>query len=264
MEKPTGMEWELLIAEARAVEATIVEAETFQHLYDSGSQPIRVTASDGQTWVVKGAAGERQLVNEQIVGALGRALGAPVPEIGFVRVSDELIESDATLRSPPEGFEKFRSGVWHGSVFVDGYTERKLWEHAAETENTPGFALLAFLYGWCLCEQDHQFLYRKAPPPYVISHDHGHFFRDGPDWTIESLAGAPIAAPDQKIVSNCRLSRTALENAQGALLTIDAVTAIAKAVAAPREEWGISTGERVAMAQYLFNRYTSLRAYEIE
>jgi hypothetical protein len=51
------------------------------------------------------------------------------------------------------------------------------------------FALLAILYGW-LQAQNRQFLYEK-PSKLVYSHDHGHFFPNGPNWKRSDLENPP-------------------------------------------------------------------------
>jgi hypothetical protein len=215
--------------------------------------------------VVKGAAGERQIVNEQIVGRLGSALGAPVPQIGYVRVSDEFLANEESLLKPPSGLQPFEPGDWHGSVWVDGVIEarRLLWEHAVDPANANRFARLAFLYGWCCCEQDHQFLYLKTPPHLVFSHDHGHFFCNAPDWSVRCLGEAPIAILDNKIVSNCSLGRPELTDALEVFRSVDVAEVIADAVAAPLESWGISLEERVAMAEYLYDRHATLCSLDL-
>ncbi|WP_310569318.1 HipA family kinase [Gemmatimonas sp.] len=259
------MNWESAIIAASATRPTPLLAETFQHRYDTASEPIRVTASDDRTWVVKGAAGERQIVNEQIVGRLGLALGAPVPQIGYVHVSEEFLSAEASLLKPPSGLQPFMPGDWHGSVWVDGVIEarRMLWEHAIDPANANRFARLAFLYGWCCCEQDHQFLYLKTPPHLVFSHDHGHFFCNAPDWNVQCLEEAPIAILDNKIVSNCDLGRPELTEALDAFRALDVDEVIAGAVAAPLENWGVSLEERVAMAEYLFERHARLCSLDL-
>jgi hypothetical protein len=65
----------------------------------------------------------------------------------------------------------------------------------AEGDNKYRFAAAAVMYSW-LGASDRQFIYGKAGSHKVYSVDHGHFFQNGPNWTIASLSAAP---PPQRI-----------------------------------------------------------------
>jgi hypothetical protein len=253
------MTWETLIADHVPNGQTPLEARTYQHTYSSGSAPIRVTASDGNTYVVKGPRSERQAVNDQIIGRLGMALGAPVGEVTLVSVSEEFVRINDQLLLHYPLQRPYPHGVWHGSLFRAEFSDnRLLWEHATLPENASGFALLAMLYGWGGCRVDHQFLYRKEPPPLVLSHDHGHFFPSGPNWTIDSLQNSPPAEPDFAIVQSCRLTDSDLATARATLRNLDARVEIARAVASPPDAWGITIAERVLMAEFLERGFSAL------
>ena len=102
----------------------------------------------------------------------------------------------------------------------------------------------------------------KTEPRIVFSVDHGHFFPGGPNWTIASLQGFANSStvPDPRIVRSCNLTSTEIKEAGRVLNDLDDVAVIERAVAAPLEEWILSIGERVAMAQYLVRRKRELIA----
>jgi hypothetical protein len=133
------MTWETLIADHVPNGQTPLEARTYQHTYSSGSAPIRVTASDGNTYVVKGPRSERQAVNDQIIGRLGMALGAPVGEVTLVSVSEEFVRINDQLLLHYPLQQPYPHGVWHGSLFRAEFSDnRLLWEHCYPTRERIG------------------------------------------------------------------------------------------------------------------------------
>ena len=69
--------WAVLIAQALALRGPPVRAMTYIETRSSASKPVKVSGSDGRLYFVKGGHARRQLVNDHIVGRLGKALGAP-------------------------------------------------------------------------------------------------------------------------------------------------------------------------------------------
>ncbi len=214
--------------------------------YPSCSRPVLMSCSDGNDYVVKWFNPPRMLFNDQVVGILGRLIGAPVPEVRLVSVPGSLA-TDSALRH-------IQGGICHGSQFLRQVSEsREYFTFTTVRENRSRFALLAVLYGWAFVGHDHQFLYGTQPPRLVYSHDHGHFFPRGPGWSTASLQKAPTAALDSLIIEKCDLNEDEL---QPAIQSLHKATneAIAGAVAAPPEDWGVSLDERVALAEYLASR----------
>jgi hypothetical protein len=215
------------------------------------SHAVVADCSDGQRYVVKGRQVMRPLIADHIVGRLAGIIGAPVPEVQLVDVPNELI-------SPSSYLAHFEAGTGHGSVFVPECRDWWHVEHANEADNPERFAALAVLFGWTDAG-DQQFLYSKTPPHLVWSTDHGAFFTGSSDWTVETLSAASSAAVDQWIVAGAgppsALLRAAMERLQ---LATDAV--IARVVAIPPDEWGITLDERVALADYLARRRDAILA----
>jgi hypothetical protein len=237
-----------------------VRAETYLRKWASGSRPVMFSCEDGQVYVVKSKYAGRQAINDQIVGHLGAAMGAPTGRPALVRVEQELVNAERELQDL-HGSGPFIPGVWHGSLHVGNVSDdRDSFAHQNVPENRPRFAQLAILYGWAYTGSDHQFLYAKVEPRIVFSVDHGHFFPEGPNWTIEGLQrfANTKAVPDPAIVGNCALTAAEIRAAEVALSGLDKDVVIARAVAAPLEEWVLSMEERVAMAHYLAQRHREL------
>jgi hypothetical protein len=141
-----------------------------------------IAADDGRRYWCK-ALNNRQSprvpITEQIVGRLGRLIGAPVCE-------PQLVLLDGVA-----GFE-FVSGriaepKWaHGSLALDPALEIRILENRSDDENRRRHAGIFALHDW-LAGSDPQWLYATAEDNAFYSHDHG-FYLTGPDWTDLSLA----------------------------------------------------------------------------
>jgi hypothetical protein len=191
------------------------------------------------------------IVNDQIVGRLGQILSAPVGEVALVEVPDALASAEPQMSHMP-------GGISHGSLLLLDCSERSGLDHLSLAENRARFAMLAILYGW-IGANDQQFIYENRPPHLVHSVDHGHFLPGGPNWTSASLSAAASPVPDPTIVAGAGLIddevRIALQN----LKEVNP-TAIASAVAAVPDDWGMSLDESVDVAIYLEQRQSQLVA----
>lgn len=118
------------------------------------------------------APSKKCAANEEVIGALGALIGAPVGTVTLVNVPQILIDAEPNL-------SHFQAGVSHGSLFVDSCRDSKAVEYATATDNRARLAKLAALYSLVLAS-DHQVLYDNEPPNRVHSVDHGHFFNGGP------------------------------------------------------------------------------------
>lgn len=207
-------------------------------MQDSASHPVRLIASDGAPYVVKGRQNGRMIANEQIIGALGQALGAPVADVRLIDLPDAFVRAQPELAHMPPG-------VSHGSKWIDGCTDRQDIAHVDVAENRERFAALAVLYSW-VGAGDHQFIYQKSPPNLVHSVDHGNF----------PLTGS--AAFDGRFDA-CSLERAELIPACDALQALPHGT-IAEAVARPWHDWAITEDERIDLSVNLDERRGPLAA----
>lgn len=192
---------------------------------------------------------DRVLINDQVVGRLGMALGAPVGEPCLVEIPQALLDAE------PEA-SHMAAGVAHATKLIPGCGGRMSYEHATETENRPRFARLAVLYGW-MHAQDHQVIYLDDPPHTAYSVDHGHFFPSGPMWTPATLQQASPVLPDPQIMAQCGFAISDLREAGEALSVVTDVL-IAEAIGIPPDAWGFTLADRVALAVYLSSRRMAL------
>jgi hypothetical protein len=158
-----------------------------------------------------------------------------------------LVDVPPALIAVEPALVHFTPGLAHGTEFMTGCSERAAWEHAAVVENRSRFAALALLFGW-IHGGDLQFIYENSPPHLVHSVDHGHFFPGGPDWTVDSLSGAPPAAPNGEVMAAAGLGAGDLDRRLFAEIT---ESEIAAAIAAVPDSWALAPEERVALGDYL-------------
>lgn len=136
-----------------------------------------------------------------------------------------------------------RTNVFHGSRWIEGCEYSEVIDDFGIPENRSRFALLAILYAWIQIG-DRQFLYRKQPPKLVYSHDHGVCFPT-------DLANPQTCFHvDARIKRALDLQPEEIKRAKSALRAVNDEE-IASAVAAPRDEWGVTLDDRIRIATYL-------------
>lgn len=237
---------EIAIAQPR----TIIEARTFKRGWQTKAQPALLRCSDGKDYVVKGQNAGRQIVNEQIVSRLGLLLGAPVTEVQIVDIT-KLLEVEKNLNH-------MATGTAHGALFVpDCFDSRDLLA-TSDKENRSRLVFLAVLYGWTGAN-DRQFLFRNTPPRLVYSVDHGHFFPNSPNWTVQDLLDNYYAQPDIFLSEECSFTPQEINQALDVLSHVKEAEII-DTVAFPPTDWGITIDERIMMVEYLIKRQQSLLA----
>lgn len=179
-------------------------------------------------------------INEQIVGRLGKLLGAATCEVTLVKIPEDL----AGWEFRPGA--KLRAGYVHGSLAVDNIIEGRGIEHLADDDNHRRLTTLRALAEWC-CGSDPQWLRATTEENRYYSHDHGHYFPSGPSWTIASLrAGASQGAgfPALSLDSKCA-------EELGAKLRALTIADIAQVLSALPAGWPVTDDELTEMAQYL-------------
>jgi len=246
-------DWRRLIGEAAANRPAPVIAETFIRKWQSASQPVRLRCADGNNYVVKGRQMGRMAFTDHVAARLGRAIGAPVPEaVALVDVPQELIAAN------PVEMAHMQPGVGHGTKMIDDTSDRLAIQRNNEAYNKPRFALLAVFFGW-LGGSDTQYIYSTNDPYLVYSVDHGHFFPNGPNWTMASLAAAPAAVVQPDIVQQCGLTAAEHSTACTGLTAVEPEQ-IAGAIGICPDDWGVDEPERIALAEYLHRRRAEIIA----
>ncbi len=76
-EQPTPEQWQELIVYSADRRRASASAYTFLKKWTTASAPVHLRCDDGHDYVVKGPNAGRMAVNDQIIGRLGEAFGAP-------------------------------------------------------------------------------------------------------------------------------------------------------------------------------------------
>jgi hypothetical protein len=155
----------------------------------SGAFLIR--ADDGRRYWCKtlnNLQGPRVPANEQLAGRLGSLIGAPVCEPSLVRIPHAL----AGWEFKEGTGRRLEPGWAHGSVAVDPAVETRDLASRGANENARRHAGIYALHDW-LGGSDAQWLMVGGDNAFY-SHDHGHYFPNGPAWTTSSLQQAAASA----------------------------------------------------------------------
>ena len=230
-------QWERIVKQASLNRPNPIPMVEFRQKFHSYSQPAVLMDADGQEYVVKALQHghndiHRSIVAEQIVCHLGKFLGMPVGQPVLVDIPQTLIDMNPDLKTP----YLYRSGVAHGSIRIPNCSDRIQFGQYNTPENRPRYASLAVLYGLAGCFCDWQVIASTQPPNTIYSVDHGHFFKDGPMWTVDSLRETPLAQIDPTVRQLCGLNEQEIVAAKCCLHSLQNKH-IAQAVAMPPDEW---------------------------
>ena len=111
--------WKKLIADAAGRRPAPVKALHYMGItYQSCSKPVLMACSDGQKYVVKWFSAPRMIVNDQIIGTLGNAMGAPVPEVRLIDIAPQLLAATPAI-------SHMRAGLCHGSRFLNDVSDTR-------------------------------------------------------------------------------------------------------------------------------------------
>lgn len=240
----------ILAALARAAQPVCPTAILpLQQSSSGGSGAFLVRADDEKRYWCKclgNPQGPRVPANEQIVGRLGRIIGAAVCDVSIIRIPAEL--KDWEYRPG----QRLAEGYAHGSLAIAGPFETRSIQHAGDDANPERLTSLRILADWCW-GGDHQWLYVPAEENRYFSHDHGHYFPGGPNWTIDTLRSndPSQAAPGAGTIPAQR-PEVALRIAE-VLAQMDEL-GIARALAGLPSDWPVKEDELVEMTTYLARR----------
>ncbi len=218
-----------------------------------GSGSFQARCSDGQRWWVKPLnncqGSPRIVINEFIIGRLGSLIGAPVCEVAVVHIGPDHV-----------GWE-FRAGYHLQEGFacasreVEGVHESHQLDHRNRDDNSRRHAGAFALFDWCW-GSDPQWLFEAPADERTHSHDHGHYFPNGPNWTEASLqrdvGGAHVLPQATTDLLQAEKERLAERLEQ---LTADEIAAVLRQVPA---SWPVADDELAALGAFLEQRAPSV------
>jgi hypothetical protein len=211
------------------------------------SASFLVHAGDGRDYwckAINNPASPRVPTNEQLAARVGLLLGVAV-------CVPQLVRLDGIA-----GWE-FRPGLFvqpgwaHGSLALDPAIETRSLDHRGDDDNHRRHAGFYALMDW-LHGGDSQWLYAPNDQNAYSSHDHGHFFPGGPNWTIDLLnqhrdiaaaVGFPAAGLDPQELERLAANLEAITAAQ-----------IEAEVAKIPAGWPVTDAELDAMVDFLDHR----------
>jgi len=190
--------------------------------------------------------------NEQIVGRLATLAGIAVCEPALVGIPEDLAGTEVC---PGYVLEEC---VAHGSLAVDGAVEvRANLSHRSEDDNARRQAGYLVLHDW-LWGGDDQWLRVAANGNEYFSHDHGHYFPGGPNWTIEGLKAARDQPhPSPSAVDG--LDADELERLAGRLAALEKEEIAANVEVLP-EAWPVGAKEIAAVVDFAVRRAATVAA----
>jgi len=221
--------------------------------YGDGTYASLVLTDDGSRYWCKqlgNPQGDHVLVNEAVLAAAARLIGAPARPTTHLYIPPEL------AGEPFGPGLKFRTGIAHGSLHLDAAEERDEAAYVRRGDNAARWAAIVAAWDWLLGD-DGQWLYDQANDYEVWTFDHGFWLGgDGGDWTGSMLArllGAPWSWG--KLPSG--IDRSAL-HATAARLRQVSSSDVLGAVAQAHPSWGTSDAELETLAWFLYNRRASV------
>lgn len=248
-----------LIVDACTARPQPLVAVRHEGSWGSACKPQRFTCDDGALYSVKFIQNRhgdgRGAFNEQVVALCGELIGAPVPPVRLVEMPSAL--TDVMNRNPAAYLLDFtpQPGIHHGSKWMDDCSDRAGVEHV--DENRQRLGSLEVLYTWLVCRSDHQLIYSNKSPREVYSVDHTTFLPGEFNWNAASLL--PEYAT---VVPDTSFQGKGLTDADRspALDRLRQVTEgeVAVVVSRPPDEWGVSSADRLALAEYVLARRDSV------
>jgi len=216
---------------------------------DGGSAAVPVHATDGRRWWLKplnNPQGPRVPSTEYLVGRIGSLIGAPTCEVSIVRI-DKMHEQASEGPGSP-----LQEGYAYGSLDVAGAREHKSsLEYRAKDDNRRRHVGIFALWDLCF-GADPQWLHQAIDDERTWSHDHGHYFPSGPNWTEQTLIDN-VLAPHELASEKSDLDPLKIEEVAALVEGLNATTisTILKSVPAP---WPISDSELETLGWFILER----------
>jgi hypothetical protein len=192
---------------------------------------------------------QASLAIEQVVGAAGRLIGAPVCRTSLIRIPAALAGTPTRPASPP-----LEAGLAHASRALDHAEEgRPALASRANDDNRRRHVGVYALYDWCF-GTDQQWLYDLDDDRRLYSHDHGLYFPPTNQglWTradLIALVDEPHELPDPP-------TDLSAEAAKAIALALESVTRsdLAKILRAVPAGWPVTDQDLEALGWFLERR----------
>ena len=158
-----------------------VTAATILERADSGAEPMRLLATDGQIYwckFVNNPHGIESVVFELLTSIIGRAIGAPIPQAATVTIPDALRD------------KRFKDGSHigghgFGSLHVNGVIESDEVKHANRDGNPSRLPRLFALSEICMA-YDFQVMYQQTDDQRAFGFDFGFWMGNyGGPWDLD-------------------------------------------------------------------------------
>lgn len=153
------------------------------------SASFLVRADDGRDYwckAVNNPSSTRIPTNEQVVGRLATIIGVAVPELMLVDITGIAGWEFSPGRTVEPGWA-------HGSTPVEACVETRDLQHRTDNDNRVRHVGFYALMDW-FAGGDQQWLYSGIEQNAYYSHDHGHYFPGGPNWTPAALQATSTSA----------------------------------------------------------------------
>lgn len=212
-----------------------------------GSGAFLGVASDGNRYWIKtlnnGQHSQRVPLNELVVGRCAQLAALPACRVQLVRIPDELAgwEFRPGMRLEP--------GYASGSFEQSNVVEVRSLNNSARDSNAFRYVGVEALWDWCW-GQDQQWLESVTEDTMVFDHDHGHYFPDGPNWTIPSLDANEATPHAVSLAGGSAVEAGRIAAAFDAVSPDD----IGRILAGVPHEWPVTDDELAHLGAFLIRR----------
>lgn len=213
-----------------------------------GSQSFpALTACDERCYIKapNNPQGGRVICSEYIVSAVGQLIAAPVCDVRPIRIGPEFVG----IRLP-SGLELVE-GVGSASIAIPDAMQEGDLSHRDRGDNARRHAGIFALHDWCW-GGDSQWLRRVTDDDKFFSHDHGHYFPQGPNWNEAALL-ANVDTPWELAKDTAGLELAEINRLASTLESVTHAQLRDVLVSVPAE-WGIPDDELEAVGFFLERR----------
>lgn len=242
-------EWHgLLRSRGEITEEGLLIEQPLTQSAEGGSGVFLARASDGQRWWVKpqnNLQGPKVAISEYVVGRMGSLIGAPTCEVRLARIPDEIAGWEFRQGA------RLEAGYAHASRNVEDAQLLRSLDYRQRDNNRQRHAGVIAIYDWCWGADD-QWLYSQTDDLKLYSHDHGHYFPGGPDWSEATLV-PHVDEPHQPAHSTDDLDQNALKGFAVRLEQVDRGDLVPILSSVP-SSWSVTETDLESLGYFLERR----------